>query len=62
MKKRILVVLSLILAFGVFAAAYAYSGTNTDKTIQVKVEKSDEDCCQKGADCCQGSICCHKKK
>ena len=44
MRKRILVVLSLILVFGLFAAAYAFNAKTSasEATINVKVEKSDE--------------------
>lgn len=59
------------------ASIFAFTGTNATNSCRLKqtapvsetdyskvvVVKSDEDCCQPGADCCKGGVCCkHKRK
>lgn len=59
------------------ASVFAFTGTSATNSCPLKetaqtsevdyskvvVAKSDDDCCQPGANCCKGGACCkHKRK
>ncbi len=78
MKKQVMLIASVIFVLTLAIAAFALNSSTANscpmKNTQVApaaedvnmknvvVFKSDEDCCEKGADCCKGGSCCRRKK
>src|SRR5438105_4062818 len=70
MRKRFFIVLSALLVFGLFAAVYAFNGTNRRsasyclmhrQTVTASTDKQNDSCCGM-ADCCKDKDSCPMKQ